>query len=89
MATSVWKQLASPDLSPSTITLCDWDNHPSQPLALYRNFPITVVGKTILINIKVIDAPLDDNILLGHTPMPCQLSHSLSFTRCLFLIVER
>ena len=64
---SVWKKLGSLDLSPSNITLCAWDNHPSQPLSLYRNCRIIVVGKMFLIDIEVIDAPLDYNILLGHS----------------------
>jgi len=67
MATSVWKKLGSPDLSPFTITLHAWDGHPSQPLVLYRNFTVIVAGNTVSIDIEVIDAPLDYNILLGHS----------------------
>jgi len=59
MATSVWKQLGSPDLFPATITLCAWEGHASQPLGLYNKCPIIVVGKTISIDIKVFDSPLD------------------------------
>lgn len=67
MATSVWKQLGSPNLSPSIITLCSWDSHPSHPLGLYHNFPIVVSRKTVSIDIEGIDAPLDYNILLYHS----------------------
>ena len=66
MATSFWKHLVSPDLSPSTITLREWDGHPSHPLGMYCNFPVIVVGKTIYIDIEVINAPLDYNIIFGH-----------------------
>jgi len=67
MAASDWKKLGSPDLPLSTITLCAWDGHNSQTLGLYRNFPIIVVGKIVCIDIEVIDAPLDYNILLGRS----------------------
>jgi len=66
MDASVWKQLGSPDMSPSTITLCAWDGHPSQPLGSNQNFPITVAHNMVSTDIKIIDAPLDYNILLVH-----------------------
>lgn len=67
MSTIVWKQLGSPDLSRSTIALCAWDGHHSQPLGLYHNFLVTVADKTICIDIEVINPPLDYNILLGRS----------------------
>ena len=65
MSASVWKQLGSPELAPSTITLRAWDGHASQPIGLFRNCPITLAGKTVCVDVEVIDAPLDYNILLG------------------------
>jgi len=65
MVDSVWKRLGSPDLSPYTITLHAWDGHPTQPLGLYQKFPITFVGKRVMINMEVIESPLDYNLLLG------------------------
>jgi len=59
MSASVWKQLGSPELAPSTITLRAWDGHASQPIGLFRNCPITLSGKTVCVDIEVIDAPLD------------------------------
>lgn len=41
--------------------------HPSQPLGMYRNCPVTVGGNIICIDIEVLNAPLDYNILLGHS----------------------
>ena len=67
MSTSVWKQLGSPELAPSTITLRAWDGHASQPIGLFRNFPITLAGKTVCVDVEVIDAPLDYNIILGRS----------------------
>lgn len=39
--------------------------HPLQPIALYRKCLITIVNKTVFIDIEFIDAPLDYNILLA------------------------
>ena len=65
MSSSVWKQLKSPELAPSTITLQAWDGHSSKPIGMFRNCPINLEGKTIYVDVEVIDAPLDYNILLG------------------------
>ena len=67
MSTSVWKQLGSPELAPSTITLRVWDGHASQHIGLFCNYPITVAGKTVCVEVEVIDAPLYYNILLGQS----------------------
>ena len=67
ISTSAWKQLGSPELAPSTITLQAWDSHASQPIGLFRNFPITLAGKTVCIDVEVIDTLLDYNILLGRS----------------------
>ena len=67
MSALVWKKIKSPDLACSTITLRVWDGHASQPIGLFRNCPITLAGKTVCVDVEVIDAPLDYNILLGHS----------------------
>jgi hypothetical protein len=69
MSKFVWKKLNSPELVPSTITLRGYDGRPSSPEGLFQNVPIEIGGKTILIEIKVIDAQLDHNILFGHSYM--------------------
>jgi hypothetical protein len=61
--------MISPELVPSTITLRAYDNRPSSPEGLFQNVPIELGGKIILINIEVIDAPLDYNILFRHSYM--------------------
>ena len=67
MSASVWKQLKSPELSPSTIILRAWDGHSSQPLGMYHNCPVNLTGRIVHVDIEVIDGPLDYNILLGHS----------------------
>jgi hypothetical protein len=54
---SVWQKLGSPELLPSAITLRAYDGRPSSPEGLFQNVPIELGGKTILIDIEVIDAP--------------------------------
>jgi hypothetical protein len=63
MSKSVWKKLGSPELIPSAITLRAYDGQPSSLEGLFQNVPVELGGKTILINIEVIDTLLDYNIL--------------------------
>jgi hypothetical protein len=65
MSKSVWQQLGSPELIPSTITLRAYDGRPSQPKVSFQNIPVEKGGKTILIDIEVIDSQLDYNIFFG------------------------
>ena len=67
MSALVWKQLGSPELAPSTITLQAWDGHVSQPIALFLNCPITLASKTICVDVEFIDTPLDYNIIFGRS----------------------
>jgi hypothetical protein len=69
MSKSIWQKLGSPELIPSTITLRAYDGRPSSPKGLFQNVPVELRGKTILIDIEVIDAPLDYNILFGRSYM--------------------
>jgi hypothetical protein len=69
MSKSVWQKLGSPEVIPSTITLRAYDGQPSSPEGLFQNVPIELRGKTILIDIEVIDTPLDYNILFGRSYM--------------------
>ena len=34
---------------------------------MFHNCPITLAGKAICVEVEVIDAPLDYNIILGHS----------------------
>jgi hypothetical protein len=69
MFKTVWKKLGSPDLIPSAITLRYYEGLPSSPEGIFQNVPIELGGKTILINIKVINALLDYTILFGRSYM--------------------
>jgi hypothetical protein len=69
MSKHVWQKIGSPELVPSTITLRAYDGRPTSSEGLCQNVPIELGGKTILIDIEVIDAPLDYNILFGRNYM--------------------
>jgi hypothetical protein len=65
----VWQKLVSPKLVPSSITLRDYDDRSSSPDGLFKNFPVEFGGKSILIDIEVINASLDYNILFRRSYM--------------------
>jgi hypothetical protein len=65
----VWHKIGSPELISSAITLRAYDGRPSSTKRLFQNVLIKLGGKTILIDIEVINAPLDYNILFGRSYM--------------------
>jgi hypothetical protein len=69
MSKSVWQKLGFPELLPSAITLRAYDGRSASPEGIFQNVPIELGGKTVLIDIEVIEAPLEYNILLGRTYM--------------------
>jgi hypothetical protein len=69
MSKIVWQKLGSLELIPSAITLQDYDGRPSSPEGLFQNVLVELEGKTILIDIEVIDTLLDYNIFFGHSYM--------------------
>jgi hypothetical protein len=69
MLKSVWQKLGSPELLPSAITLRAYDGRSASPEGIFQNVPIELKGKTVLIDIEVIEAQLEYNILLGRTYM--------------------
>jgi hypothetical protein len=44
----------------------DFDRCPSEYLGILPRFPISLGGKIFLVNIIVVQVPLDFNMLLGH-----------------------
>ena len=62
-----WKALGSPTLVPSGGMLKALDAHTFKPHKIILAFPITLKGKTVEIEIEVIDAPVDYNLLLGRS----------------------
>ena len=62
-----WQKLRSPILQPSSTTLWDYDGHPTKSQGILPHAPITLDEKTVLIDIEVVNAQLDYNLLLGRS----------------------
>ena len=65
MSLSCWKGLGSPELSQSATMLTSFDGRSFQPHGIIPSLKVQLGGKTIAIEVKVVNAPLDYNILLG------------------------
>ena len=65
MSLSCWKSLGSPELVPSNTLLTAFDGRSFRPHGILPDFEIKLVRKAVSVEIEVIDAPLDYNLLLG------------------------
>ena len=65
MSLSCWKGLGSPELSQSTTMLTCFDGISFRPQKILASLKVQLGGKTVAIEVEVVDAPLDYNILLG------------------------
>jgi hypothetical protein len=57
--------LGCPHLAPVTQNLLAFNRRTSQPLGTLPRFPITLGGKTVFIDVMVVQDPLDFSLLLG------------------------
>ena len=67
MSLNFWKTLGSPTLNQSLKILKAFDGRGFHPFRILQDLPIEVKGKTVNLEVEVIDAPLDYNLILGHT----------------------
>ena len=65
MYLSCWKGLGSPELSQSTTMPTAFDGRSFRPHGILPSLKVQLGGNTIVIEVEVVDAPLDYNILLG------------------------
>ena len=65
MSLACWKGLGSPELSKSTTMLTTFDGRSFWPHGILPSLKFHLGGKTIAIEVEVVDAPLDYKILLG------------------------
>ena len=63
MSLSCWKCLGSPELSKSATMLTSFDGRSFRPHGIFPSLKVCLGGKTIAIEVKVIDVPLDYNLL--------------------------
>ena len=67
MSSSCWKTIGSPALNSSPNALKVFDGRESKPLGVLASLPITLKGKTVNVEVEVVDAKLNYNILLSHS----------------------
>ena len=65
MSLNCWKSLGYPTLNQSLTILKAFDRRGFHAFEVLQDLPIEVKGKTINLDVEVIDAPLDYNLLLG------------------------
>jgi hypothetical protein len=67
MSITYWKAIDSPPLTESHNTFKAFNGSSFNPYSVLPSLPIMLEGKTINIEVEVFDAPLDYNLLLGHS----------------------
>jgi hypothetical protein len=60
-----WQALGCPPLASVTQNLLSFKRRTSQPLGTLPQFPVTLGGKTVFIDVMVVQDPLDFSLLLG------------------------
>ena len=69
MSLSCWKGLGSPELSKSATMLTAFDGRSFRLHGILPSLKVCLGGKTVAIEVEVVDAPLDYNLLLGRNWM--------------------
>jgi hypothetical protein len=67
MLLACWKAIGQPALSPSPTLLTAFDGHSFRPHGIIPSFPVQLGEKTVCVEVEVVDAPLDYNLLLGQS----------------------
>ena len=65
LSSTAWEALGSPQLVPTIDQILYFNRRPTAPLGTLPYFPITIGGKTVCIDVMVVQGPLDFNLLLG------------------------
>jgi hypothetical protein len=67
MSLACWKAIGQPIFSMSPTLLTTFDGHSFRPHGIIPSFPVELAGKTVCVEVEVVDASLDYNILLGRS----------------------
>jgi hypothetical protein len=67
MSLACWKGLKSTTLNQSPTMLHAFDGRGFHPHGILQSLPINLGGKTVTIDLEVVDPPLDYNLLLGRS----------------------
>ena len=65
LSSTTWQALGSPHLVPTIDQILDFNHRPTTTLGTLPYLPITLGGKTVCIDVMVVQGPLDFNLLLG------------------------
>jgi hypothetical protein len=65
LSSFAWQAFDCPPLAPVTQNLLAFNRRTSQPLGTLPQFPVTLGGKTVFIDVMVVQDPLDFSLLLG------------------------
>jgi hypothetical protein len=65
MSLACWKDISQPSLSPSPTLLTTFDGRSFRPHGIIPSFPVQLGGNTMCVEVEVVNAPLDYNLLLG------------------------
>ena len=65
MSLACWKGLGFPELSKYATMLTVFDGRSFRPHRILPSLKVRLGGKTVAIEVKVVDVPLDYNLLLG------------------------
>jgi hypothetical protein len=65
MSLACWKAIGQPELSPSPTLLTAFDGRSFRPHGIIPSFPVQLGGKTMCVEVEVVDAPINYNLLLG------------------------
>ena len=82
MPLACWKGLKSPALNKSSTMLCAFNGQGFHPHGILQSLPIQLGGKTVTIDVEVVDAPLDYNLLLGRSWFYAMTVFASSVFRC-------
>jgi hypothetical protein len=67
MSFAFWKAIGCPPLNESQNNLKAFNGSGFKPSGVLPSLPVTLEGKTVQVEVKVFDAPLDYNLLLGRS----------------------
>jgi hypothetical protein len=67
MSLACWKAIGQLELSLSLVLLNAFDSRSFRTHGIIPSFPMHLEGKTMCVEVEVVDVPLDYNILLGQS----------------------
>eukprot|EP00253_Pinus_taeda_P030521 PITA_30521 len=84
MSIACWKAIRSPTLSQSPMNLEAFDGRESRPYGILQRLPITLEGKTVEVEVEVVDANLTYNLLLGRSWTYAMRAVASSLFHCIY-----